>query len=80
MGGSALHCHAKVLVLVQAVGEGAYGAYRVRLDDDVYKLELRQEHVKAVGLARVVPDDAHEVVPNVSLFVGELWVVLVVGH
>ena len=76
----ALHRHSKVLVLVQAVGECGYGAYRVRPDDDVDELELGQERVEAVGHARVVPDDAHEVVPDVSLFVVELRVVFVVRH
>jgi hypothetical protein len=78
--GRALHGDAEVLVVVQAVGELRDGADRVRLDDDVYELELRRERVEAVGLARVVPDDAHKVVADVSLFVVELRVVLVVRH
>ncbi len=52
----------------------------MRFDDDVYELELSQERVEAVGHARVVPDDAHQVVPDVSLFVVEVWIVLVVSH
>ena len=76
----ALHGDAEVLVLVQAVGERRDGADRVRLDDDVHELELRRERVEAVGPARVVPDDAHKVVANVSLFIVEMRVVLVVRH
>ena len=76
----ALHRDAEVLVLVQVVGEGGDGAERMRLDDDVHELELRRERVEAVGHARVVPDDAHQVVPDVPLFVVEVRVVLVVRH
>ena len=78
--GRALYDHAEVLVLVQAVRKGGDGAERVRLDDDVDELELRRERVEAVGHARVVPDDPHEVVPDVPLFVVEVRVVLVVRH
>ena len=52
----------------------------MRLDHDVHELELGRERVEAVGHARVVPDDAHEVVSDVSLFIVELWVVFVVRH
>ena len=78
--GRALDDHAEVLVLVQAVREGRDGAERVRLDDDVDELELRRERVEAIGHARVVPDDPHEVVPDVPLLVVEVRVVLVGRH
>ena len=78
--GRALHDHAEVLVLVQAVREGGDGAERVRLDDDVDELELRRERVEAVRDPRVVPDDPHEVVPDVPLLVVKVRVVRVVRH
>jgi len=52
----------------------------VRLDDDVDELELCRERVEAVGRASVDPDDPHEVIPDVPLFIGEVRVVLCGAH
>ena len=52
----------------------------MRFDDEVNKLELCCQRVKAVGLPGIVPDDPYVVITNMALFVVMLRVMKVRRH